>query len=466
MNWLRPFSTRKILATLSFFLLLNAAFYYFSPPDSFLESDSLEYLQPAHDLIATGSFSSEHRLPLYSFVLAGVLVITDYVGAVVVGLQAVILFATGLVAMRIAQMFAPQVSLLTLILVCFNPSALFYVQQILPDTIFTFFLILHLYFLLKASQYGSIRASVISGVAAGISALIRGNGESVLWLMPFAMSFGYLILRKQLYSVAALKLAGLSILSALLVTSPWLLYNWRNGHGIAFMTNTYKNFAMHENVIIAVALERGLQRSESQQIVYELVRRSEGIDEAQWETFTTAQKRQLVASHTFDILSQRNLPDLTLAVMKAVLKFFFVNDGQTWAAFWQLPVEERLKPDVGLRYSLSAAINDKVPVSVPTYAWHAFTIAFVLLIRMMDVLGVVYLVRKKAWYILSIFGSYVLLFVLVTAFMSYSRYRVPVDPILIIVGVLGLVPAMFWLKQSIASGKRLCFRPQSSAIFR
>src|SRR5262245_3870230 len=71
MTWLGHRAKRQVLVVLLFFLLLNTAFYCFSPAGSFLESDSPEYLTPAYDLIATGSFSSEHRLPFYSFVLAG-----------------------------------------------------------------------------------------------------------------------------------------------------------------------------------------------------------------------------------------------------------------------------------------------------------------------------------------------------------------------------------------------------------
>jgi hypothetical protein len=439
MTWLGHCAKRQVLVVLVFFLLLNTAFYCFAPADSFLESDSPEYLTPAYDLIATGSFSSEHRLPFYSFVLAGLLMITTHVGALIVAIQAVLLFGIGLVSMRIAQILIPSARLPTLIFVCFNPSALFYVQQMLPDIFFSLFIILHLYFVLKTIHSGSTRSAVIAGIYAGIATLVRSNGEYVIWLMPLAIGIGYLIQHKQRYHTVVLKLAGSSILSALLITSPYLFYNWQRGEGVSFISRAYKNLTMHENVIIAVALEKGLQRAQGQQIVHDIVRQREGIDKAQWDTLSVSQKRQLVAPHAIDILLQSGLSDLTVAMAKAVIKFFFVNDGQTWAAFWQLPAEERLKPDVGLRTALSAALSGELPVSPTTYAWHGLTIAFVLVVRALSVFGIIYLVRRKAWCLLYVFSVYIILFTFITAFMSYSRYRLPVDPLLLIVCAWGLL---------------------------
>jgi hypothetical protein len=438
MTWLRDLAERRVLVVLVFFLLLNAAFYGFSPADSFLESDSPEYLTPAYDLIATGSFSSEHRLPFYSFVLAGLLMISSHVGALIVAMQAALLFGIGLVSMRIAQILIPSARLPTLMFVCFNPSALFYVQQMLPDILFSFFIILHLYFVLKTIHSGSTRSAVTAGLYAGIATLVRSNGEYVIWLMPLAISVGYLIHQKQRWNVVTWKLAASSLLSALLVTAPYLLYNWQRGEGVSFISQAYKNLTMHENVIIAVAMENGLQRFQGQQIVHDMVRQWEGIDQAQWDTLSVSQKRQTVATHAIDILLQSNVSDLAVAMAKAVIKFFFVNDGQTWAAFWQLPAEERLKPDAGLHTSLSAALSGEPPVSSTTYVWHGITIAFVLVVRVLNVFGVIYLVRRKAWCPLFVFSIYIALFTFITAFMSYSRYRLPVDPLLLILCVWGL----------------------------
>src|SRR2546425_7317720 len=44
------------------------------------------------------------------------------------------LFITGLVAGRLSEKIVSRTGLLTLVFVCFNPAASFYVQQILPDT--------------------------------------------------------------------------------------------------------------------------------------------------------------------------------------------------------------------------------------------------------------------------------------------------------------------------------------------
>jgi hypothetical protein len=436
----------NFLLILSLYFLLNCLSYCFSPPQSFLESDTMDYLLAADSFVKTGSFSSEHRLPIYPFFLAAVLIVTTQVGAATVALHALLLLATSIVAARIATMLNPRAGLPTLILVCFNATALFYVQQILPDTLFTFFLMLHIYFLLQAMKASSTRAAVISGMFAGILALIRGNGQYILWLMPLAMSMCLLIRHRGLHLPRVVKLASLLLISAILITSPWLLFNWRNGNGISFVTSAYRNLTVHDNIISAVALGKGIQKAEAREIVYDLVRRQLGIEEASWEGFTVEDIHLVVASRAFDILLEDSLGDLSRAVIKAVIKFFLVNDGQTWAAFWQLSADERLDPDAWQRYSLSATLKTDVPDPVTTYASHALTIAFVLFVRIMDILGIIFLVRQKRYDLLVIFGAYITLFALSAAFIGYSRYRLPVDPLLMILASWGLVYRFSWTK--------------------
>src|SRR5215475_1406036 len=87
MNWLTSLGGRKTLIVLTVFLLLNVALYCFSPANSFLELDTKSYLTAANTLIETGSLVSDWRLPGYPLVLAGILTITNHVGAAVVALQ-------------------------------------------------------------------------------------------------------------------------------------------------------------------------------------------------------------------------------------------------------------------------------------------------------------------------------------------------------------------------------------------
>src|SRR5439155_26149797 len=147
-------------------------------------------------------------------------------------------------------------------------------------------------------------------------------------------------------------------------------------------------------------------------------------------SFTAAQRYRFVSSNSFYILLRSNGFDLTRAISKAVVRFFLLNDGQTWAAFWQLSAERRSEPEIVSRYSLSAVLEGKRPVSDITYASHAGTLAVVLLARCFGAVGVIFLARKNLWYLLEIFGAYVTLFVLSAGFIGYSRYRVPIDPLL------------------------------------
>jgi hypothetical protein len=426
------------MVVLLLFLALQIAAYSLSPPDSFLESDTSSYLAPARAFAATGSFASETRLPGYPFMVAAALLVTRNLG-LVVALQAVLLFMTGLVASQIAESVEAQAGLPTLIFVCFNPAALFYVQQILPDTLFTFILMLNVSFVLQACRSGSLRAAVIAGIAAGATALIRANGEFVMWLMPLPMSAGYLMLHDWSDRRLTSKMAAMSLLSAYLICAPWLVHNWHNGEGISFSPRVYRDNAIHDNLVRAVALERRVPKAEALDIVYDFVRHKANIPDPQWEGFATDKKYRFVAAHASDVLRQGSVYDLGRAMTKCVVEFFFLNDGQTWATFWQLSADQRADPEVTSRYSLGTVLKGKMRVSPATYASHAVTIVAVLLVRVLGIFGLVHLARKNVWYLLVIFGAYVGVFTAAAGFIAYSRYRVPIDPILMMGSALGLV---------------------------
>src|SRR5437867_57846 len=154
---------------------------------------------------------------------------------------------------------------------------------------------------------------------------------------------------------------------------------------------------MHDNVVFGVAAERGVPVSQARDIVYELVRRDEHIAEATWQKLTIGEKHRIVGSHAADVLVQWGVTDLSGAVIRSVFKFFLSNDGQTWATFWQLSADEKSKPETVSQYSLSAAFRRKNPVSAITYLCHAVTISVLLMVRGLDVLGVIFLIRKRQW---------------------------------------------------------------------
>jgi hypothetical protein len=430
--------TRNTLVLLLLFLALQAAIYGLSPADSFVEADSMGYLAPARGLLATGAFTSETRLPGYPITLAGILFITKHLWPVV-ALQAMLLFITGLLARQIAVSVRSQTGLLTLLFVCFNPAALFYVQEILPDTLFTLLLTLNVYCVLRACQSGSVRAALSAGIAAGAAALIRGNGEFVIWLMPVAMVVGYILLHRGSHKSPAFGIAAMSVLAAYLVCTPWLIHNWRHGDGLSFVPKAYKDYAIHDNVVKAVALERRAPVTEARAIVYDFVRHEENIPIQKWAGFAPEARYRVVASHASEVLRQASLSDLGRAAATAVASFFFVNDGQTWATFWQLSADQRSDPEVTSRYSLATILKARGPISLTTVASHAVTIVIVLCVRVLGIVGLIHLAREKLWYLLAVFGGYVAIFTISAGFIAYSRYRVPIDPILMLVSAIGFV---------------------------
>jgi hypothetical protein len=439
------------VAVLLLFAILQAAAYTLSPADSFLESDTADYLTAARALVATGSFTSEFRLPGYPVFIGAALLTTRGLGFAI-ALQALLLLMTAGIYWAIGERIVPRSGLPTLILVCFNPAAAFYVQQILPETLFTFFLALNVYFVLQTCRTGSTAAALSAGLAAGGTAMIRGNGQFVIWITPIAMFAGYAVLHRNALGRPAFKMVAWSVMAAYLVCAPWLVHNWTIGEGISFVPRAYSDLAIHDNVVRAVALERRVPVSEARLIVDDVVRQKGNVSPSLWEGFTQAEKYRLVASHAGDILWQSGVADLGRAMTACVARFFFVNEGQTWATFWQLPGTERLDPEVTSRYSLTRTLRRSPGTTLTTYVCHAVTLVMLVGVRLLAIVGLVYLVRQRLWYVLMVFASYVAAFTISAGFIAYSRYRVPVDPMLMLIAAIGVV-----------TGRRVWSRPAEMA---
>jgi len=267
---------------------------------------------------------------------------------------------------------------------------------------------------------------------------------------------------KQPKKLLVCKLAVTPVLAALLLCSPWLIYNWKKGDGLSFISSAYADYSVHDNVVAAVALQGHVPITKAREVVYDMVRQREKIGKIQWEGFTAAQRYRLVSSHAVEILLKSNVLDLSRAIGRAVVRFFLVNDGQTWATFWQLSADRRSEAEIVARYSLSAVVEGKRPVSATTYASHGGTLAVVLLMRIFGVVGAIYLARKHLWYLVAIFGAYVTLFTLSAGFIGYSRYRVPIDPLLMLVAAVGsLVSVRLVVSRS---GRRLSFPGSKGSV--
>jgi len=448
-KWLR-LGKLQIFWVFILFLSLNIIVFGLTPPDSFIMWDTYDYLEAAKRLINEGVYSSEIRLPGYPFLLSGLMLLTDNIGLATILIQVILAFLAGLLAAHLAEGIRSSTGTLTLLLVCFNPVTIFYVQTMLSDMLFASLFIVHLYSLVKVTKTQSGWLALVAGVTAGLAAVVRGNGQFLILTMPLIILLSYSFHEQRKHWTRALRIIVIALVGSLIIVAPWLHLNWKDGNGVSFTSLAYRNMVIHENVIAAAAHTKGISMAESKGLVYDSVINHAKIPSENWNIIGTLDRHLIVARHAFAIMGEVCGFYIVWGMVKALAKFFFVSDGRGWSQIFQQDVKERLQLNSYQKksnaYSLTAVWRNEPLVSTKTLFFHVTTIGFTLFMRLFNLFGLSYLVRNKMWGILLTFALYTTIFASTGGFFGYSRFRLPLEPLLAILASLGALEASLWFK--------------------
>lgn len=444
------FGKNQLIISFFLFLGLNIVVYSLSPPDSFIAQDTKGYLEPAQLLINQDIYRSDIRLPGYPILLAGILLITDNLGLVTVLLQIGFAFATGLLAGLLAERIRKDTGLLTLLFACFNPVTLLYVQSILSDLLFSFLFVAHLFFLVKVFDKLSIWPAIATGVFAGLAAVVRGNGQFLILVSPILMWLAYRTYNHQFAWKKLVLVTIISLLSSVPIVTPWLNWNMKNGNGLSFSSIFYRNYVIHENVIAAVVNCKRITLGEAKQIVYKKFD-FENSPNIAWNSIEKKNLYALMAQTPLNIMGETCGVQIIPSMFKTLATFFVSSSGRSWAQMFQLDVDQRLEVNLGedlSKYSLTAVVRGEPCVSKITIFWHVFSIGIIILVRIFNLIGLYYIVRKKQWYLLIPLLVYTTIFAGTAGFIGYSRFRLPLSPLLAILASLGAFEVLSQTKNS------------------
>ncbi len=439
-NWLR-FGKNQLVAYFFLYLGLNIVIFCFTPPASFIMQDTNSYLEPAQLLVNEGIYVSDLRLPGYPIMLAALLLLTDNLGLVTIFLQSIIAFATGVIAGRLAERIRKDTGLFTLLFTCFNPVTLFYVQSMLSDLLFTFLFVAHLFYLVKVFDKLSIWPAVIAGVLAGLAAVVRGNGQFLILVFPVLLWLGYRSYSQQLALKKLALIIAINLVSSLIIVAPWLHWNLKNGNNLSFSSMSYRNYVIHENVITAVVHCKGTTLGEAKQLVYDKLNLKSPMRH-EWNSTNTKHVFKVVAQNPLNTIKDVCGSQIISGVLKTLATFFLSSEGRNWAQMWQLDKNQRLEANLIETlsdFSLTAILRGESNVSNTTIFWHVLTLGFVILVRILNVVGLICIVKKKHWYLIIPLLVYFLIFAGTAGFIGYSRFRLPLKPLLAILASIGLL---------------------------
>ncbi|MDD5680399.1 MAG: glycosyltransferase family 39 protein, partial [Candidatus Omnitrophica bacterium] len=149
--------------------------------------DSNYYNGLAENIVEGKGFSSQgkpttYKEPFYSFFLASIYYIFGQNYGVVKIIQAVLGAMTCVIIFLIAKrLFDTKTAILSALISCFYPAFIKITELMITELLYTFLLILVVFFLLKYIQDGGYKNLIFCGTALGIASLTR----SVIVLFPF-----------------------------------------------------------------------------------------------------------------------------------------------------------------------------------------------------------------------------------------------------------------------------------------
>ena len=451
---------RAPLLILGAFVAVNAVLAYFAVEDAALKfgGDAASWYEPTLGLLKHGDFVAPDdpsrfltmRPPLYPIFAAAMLLLSGGGMWSVVAGQLVLLFAAGWLARSIAERWLPGYGDLMLALVVFNPNALGTAYLFQSDTLYAFLITGVLTVFFRFALTPTWPLAVGGGVVFGLSLLTRNTGQFMLYVWPFAfLALGVMAKGKKLWR-RALAMGVVSLVAALVITTPWLLHNQRAGEGLSLTTNFLKSYFLWDNISYLEKYDKNIGQSEA-------------------ERAAEARRDQLTAEYGpgFEKLSDA---DKYAYLEKRGREQFFSYSPRTfarafgwaWVQYYGIPGVSNFMNLFGLggetafaRYrhqhydnyvqaGLDALSNASPVFVILTGVGFLFVIA----VRLLGLIGVVTLLRRRLWPVLLIVGAGLGYFTLVHLFVANSRYRLPIEPLLFLLALYGLDG---WGRRSVTS---------------
>jgi hypothetical protein len=233
-------------------------------------------------------------------------------------------------------------------------------------------------------------------------------------------------------------LAGVAV--AVATIAPWLYFNANERNEYSLVTEDYRNYAIHDNIIAAVSMGKGISKDQAITAVYSTCMKLENITTEEWSLFDNQDKRRIVANNISHIMQNLSIREISSAVGISLVKFFLISEGRGWSTLVQLENRDfQITQTAGdHRFSLSAVMQRDPSVSVATTLSHLIPMMYYAVIYVLFLAGFIYLVRMKSWDVIIAVSICIALFAGTAGFIGQARYRLPVEPLIIVFASIGM----------------------------
>ncbi len=426
------------------FAVKNAAWLVGADMDSYIRQGAMLLHEGRFAMPGAADLSTFHT-PLYpALIAANMWVFGDDVGPyAMIYEQIILLFLTGLTVAAIVARTHPSLAFSALLLMIFNPNSFAAAQGTQPETVFTFLLVsaLYLFFAFVRSKRFWLLPAI--GLLVAVATYCRPVGLYLGLMIPAGValyatigcvSFQQGARQVVIYFVRSL----IVIIVIILALAPWYSRNYDIVGQYVLSTNL--GLYLRDNVILVYAKTAGKPVQEMPQYFDDRFDTYLARREAKpRHKMNDAEESSALAQFSFHELSDQPASSIMRLAAHSVLFLYGSGGTGTLRDLWGfedqgLHVIEHFEGDGSIFGPVSLFLG-KIS---PGYMLLLFLgLAFSFILRLLGLNGLFAMLRSQHWRDFVIYCSIRSVFTGMYMFAGQSRFRPPMEPILVIIALWG-----------------------------
>jgi len=446
---------------LAIFLIVNIALYFFSYDGATFKeaADASQYYMPALSFIEHGGFlkySSGEPFtvgtPLYSILLAIPISIFGVDGSAIaiIFIQSTLLYLTGFLSRHILLQFTNKFGLLLHAFIIFNPNSIITAHLVQSETLFTFLIVWSVVFAFKVVSNFSLKNIIFLGILTGLATLTRPVGFYLLISWPIFLLF-ILIIKNRLniddnQSSFSKKNQWVKLILVVviggLVISPWYIRNYINTGEVFLTTNS--GYYLQDQYFQLKNKGSGWAmidaRKEHKRIF------SNYLNEKGEASFCLDNSRHWSCNDMLTYISIKAIADENItshikALFDSWSTLFFAGGASNIRNYLGLDGKSLIVKFQNNSFEGLGSILTLVKSMNPSYLFiFIFTTMFTIVSRIVGLVGIFYLMKNREWRPYGfLLIEVILIFTASYLYLGQSRFRVPLDPFLMLFTVIGIL---------------------------
>jgi 4-amino-4-deoxy-L-arabinose transferase-like glycosyltransferase len=436
------------------FIVVNFIFYYFSYDGAtFIEgADASQYYLPALSLLESGEFRfGEETLtfgpPLYSIFLAIPIGVFGLEGSsmAIVALQSLLLFFTGYLSKLTLLLFYSGhrrkfYSLLLHALIIFNPNSLITAHLIQSETLFTFILCAAVFMSFKVLNEFSLKNLILLGLFTGLATLVRPVGLYLLISWPVFLWVAIILKQTKIRKIKLV----VPVLIGAMVISPWYVRNYIEFDELFYTSNS--GAYLNAQYIQLKHRGSGWSRERANERYYSYFKQFIKQE-------NSAEQEKLCLQHKRDWFCSKQISHTSLqliliepmsvhfkALIDSLATLFLSGGASNITNYLGIDGKKDIVNFQTLEFrgieSIKYFLNN---IDLPYLLILIVTMLFTIVTRVIGIIGLFYMFKKHEWLPIGVLlVEIIVIFTASYLYLGQSRFRVPLEPILMLLVVIGV----------------------------